>query len=120
MQIATYILLALAATTTALPGAVPEFTTTDVADYEATPTDAALFNQSLPELEKRGHYGWIASFATKDHGCKGGYAEPRPKIHSKCITFHPVQSRVKVCCSPFSFPSFFPVECWSGFIICES
>lgn len=97
MQLTTYLLVALAASTTALPGTVPEPATANIADYEPTPEDAAIFNQTLPELEKRGHYGWITSFANTDPQCKGGYAGARPKVKGKkCVKFHPVQHRVKV------------------------
>ena len=59
-------------------------------------TDAAIFNQTLPPLESRGHYGWVTSFANSDPLCRGGYGGARPKIKSSCVEFHPLQNVVKI------------------------
>ena len=98
MQITSYLVATFAAITLALPGTT---TNTEIEDYIPTPEDAAIFNQTLPELEKRGHYGWFASFATADRGCLKGFAPPRPKVtNSDCIPFHPLQNRIKVFSTP--------------------
>ena len=87
MHITSYLVAVFAATTMALPGTT---TNAEIGDYIPTPEEAAVFNQTLPELEKRGHYGWFASFATKDRDCLGGFAPPRPKVtNSDCIPISP-------------------------------
>ena len=88
--------MALAASTTALPNAVPE-PETDIVDYVPTPEAAAIFNQTLPELEKRFNYGWVGSMATADRQCQGKWST-RPKIKGKCVKFDPLERRVKVSC----------------------
>ena len=75
-------------------------TTTTTANIDNA---AVNFNETLPSLDKRGHYGWVAAFADNDLECKAGYALPRPKIKSDCVKFEPVSTRVKVSPPPLNF-----------------
>lgn len=81
-----------------LPFPTPPSTTPEMLPSYISPnaTIRAIFNQTLPPLESRGHYGWVASFWNGDPECKGGYSGPRPKIKSSCVEFHPVNSVVKI------------------------
>ncbi|KAL8832827.1 MAG: hypothetical protein Q9191_000011 [Dirinaria sp. TL-2023a] len=85
MQFRSFVVLALSTISLALPAEVTN-------EYDSP------FNQSLVEqtLEKRATNGWITSYADSDPQCKAGYALPRPKVHSDCITFHPTQQTIGI------------------------
>ena len=87
MQLPNLLTLSLLASTSfALPT-----TTTTTANIDNA---AVNFNETLPSLDKRGHYGWVAAFADNDLECKAGYALPRPKIKSDCVKFEPVSTSI--------------------------
>ena len=67
------------------------------------------FNGSVSTLEKRATYGWIASYASSDAYCTGGFdtsnSAPRPKIHGDCIWFVPRDNVIGVSSSTSLHPS---------------
>lgn len=82
MQLTCLLLLALGATTLATPIDIPD---PSFPDFNGT----SAFTGH--ELEKRGTYGWLASYRTSDTSCNQGYAGDRPKISKSCINFVPVE-----------------------------
>jgi len=110
MQFTSLLLLVLGATTLATPIDILDAPSADINSTSST---------TEQHLEKRGTYGWIASFADGDSSCKGGYAEPRPQIKKDCINFSPVDggSNIGVCLSlpTFTLPSTLPFPCPASF-----
>ena len=89
MQITTVLFTLLSACALALP----------THHHSAPPSIFTNFTDDIPEdvptaLEKRAHYGWLASYS--DSHCKGSYAGPRPKIHGECIRFAPISDAVGI------------------------
>ena len=85
MQLTTFLLAALSAST--LTTALPTLNSTDPFAYN----DA---NEST--LEKRGHYGWLSSYAMTDPLCEYGWGGARPKIRDNCVKFDPISDRVGI------------------------
>lgn len=53
--------------------------------------------EHISALEKRGHYGWVSSYAPDDAGCKGKWGGQRPKINGqKCAKFSPISDNIGV------------------------
>ena len=48
-------------------------------------------------IERRGHYGWVSSYAPTDPGCKAKWGGERPKIiGERCIPFSPITDNIGV------------------------
>ncbi len=97
MQLTPLLFLALGATTLATP--------IDISDASSD-INGTTSSPAAPRLEKRGTYGWIASYSDLDFKCRGGYADNRPEISTDCVNFTPVSGHIGVCLSPTHFPLF--------------
>ena len=107
MQLTPLLLLALGATTLATP--------IDISDASSD-INGTTSSPAAPRLEKRGTYGWIASYSDLDFKCRGGYADNRPEISTDCVNFTPVSGHIGVCLSAPTSPFFllippFPLPC---------
>jgi len=92
MQLTSLLLLALGATTLATP--------IEISDASSDKTNGTTSSSTEHRLEKRGTYGWIASYSDLDFKCHGGYADNRPEISTDCVNFTPVGGHIGVCLSP--------------------
>ncbi len=97
MQLTSLLLLALGATKLATP--------IDISDASSDNTNGTTSSSTEHRLEKRGTYGWIASYSDLDFKCRGGYADNRPEISTDCVNFTPVGGHIGVCLSPPTSPS---------------
>lgn len=99
MQVTSLLLLALSAAAIASPIDIDAAFNADIDDIETR------FNGTISEssLEKRATFGWAATFADGDNACKGGYADPRPKIKTGCAPVNEAGRNLGVCLCSSSF-----------------
>ena len=94
MQLKTILVLGLSCAALAHPTLIYDEVSLSSNQIEDLPSS---FNQShYNELEKRGTFGWVASYGYTDSKCSGHYAMPRPKIKTNCVKFTSVSNNLGV------------------------